>query len=252
MALLGTADTPSLAVESRRIRTGAGVPSWLAGVDRTRHHTRSLMRPMSSAGGWKAISYTLRMANQVGWLPLWRAMRSQERLQDLRAGHGRPARRHGQRGGPLARRSARSRSRRWSPTCRAASRPSSSRGIPSPSCETLSPRELESCGRLVASVYAGAGDTHYRVIAWDEALDRLAAKLTASWSATQLLLRQRPVVERSRLPAAALRAAVRHQLRQQLLLLLPPGERRRLGREPRHRHGHGRSSTTSSTATSSS
>ena len=45
---------------------------------------------------------------------------------------------------------------------------------------TLSPRELESCGRLVAPVYAGAGETHYRVIAWDEALDRLAARLKAS------------------------------------------------------------------------
>jgi molybdopterin-dependent oxidoreductase alpha subunit len=45
---------------------------------------------------------------------------------------------------------------------------------------TLSSRELETCGRLVTPVYAGPGDTHYRAIAWDEALDRLAATLKAS------------------------------------------------------------------------
>ncbi|NOT25917.1 MAG: hypothetical protein HOP16_07410 [Acidobacteria bacterium] len=45
---------------------------------------------------------------------------------------------------------------------------------------TLSSRELERCGRLVNPVYAGHGDSHYRVIAWDEALDRLARSLKAA------------------------------------------------------------------------
>jgi molybdopterin-dependent oxidoreductase alpha subunit len=44
----------------------------------------------------------------------------------------------------------------------------------------FSPRELESCGRLVAPVLAGPGDTHYRVVTWDEALDRLALGFKAS------------------------------------------------------------------------
>src|SRR5262249_22057820 len=44
----------------------------------------------------------------------------------------------------------------------------------------LSPRELEMCGRLIHPVYAGPGDTHYRVISWEEALERLAAKLKTS------------------------------------------------------------------------
>ena len=57
---------------------------------------------MTTAGGWKAIRYTLRMANRVGWLALWRAMRSQNACKTCALGHGRPARRHGQRGGPLA------------------------------------------------------------------------------------------------------------------------------------------------------
>ncbi len=45
--------------------------------------------------------------------------------------------------------------------------------------QTLSPRELEWCGRLVAPVYAGPGDLHYRVIGWEEALERIATQLRA-------------------------------------------------------------------------
>src|SRR5262249_37759446 len=45
---------------------------------------------------------------------------------------------------------------------------------------TLSPRELESCGRLVDPIYAGPGDTHYRVIGWDDALATLASTLASS------------------------------------------------------------------------
>ena len=45
---------------------------------------------------------------------------------------------------------------------------------------SLSPRELESCGRLVDPIYAGPGETHYRVVTWDEALGRVAATLKAT------------------------------------------------------------------------
>jgi molybdopterin-dependent oxidoreductase alpha subunit len=46
--------------------------------------------------------------------------------------------------------------------------------------QTLSPRELEWCGRLAEPVYAAAGDTHYRPIAWDAAIGRLADELRQS------------------------------------------------------------------------
>ena len=45
---------------------------------------------------------------------------------------------------------------------------------------SLSPRELEWCGRLTMPVYAGPGDTHYRPISWDQALDRVAHQLRSS------------------------------------------------------------------------
>jgi molybdopterin-dependent oxidoreductase alpha subunit len=38
---------------------------------------------------------------------------------------------------------------------------------------TLSPRELEWCGRLTTPLYAGPNDTHYRVLDWDTALQKV-------------------------------------------------------------------------------
>ena len=45
---------------------------------------------------------------------------------------------------------------------------------------TLSPRELESCGRLTTPIHAAPGDTHYQPVSWDEALDRLAIALQST------------------------------------------------------------------------
>jgi molybdopterin-dependent oxidoreductase alpha subunit len=41
----------------------------------------------------------------------------------------------------------------------------------------LSPRQLESSGRLVTPLFAGPDDSHFRVLSWDEALARLAERL---------------------------------------------------------------------------
>ena len=46
------------------------------------------MKPSTSGGGWKAVRYTLRMANQAGWLPLWRAMRSRNACKTCALGMG--------------------------------------------------------------------------------------------------------------------------------------------------------------------
>ena len=43
---------------------------------------------MKSGGGWKAIQYTLRMANRVGWWKLWRAMRSKNTCKTCALGMG--------------------------------------------------------------------------------------------------------------------------------------------------------------------
>ena len=162
---------------------------------------------MTSAGGWKAIRYTLRMANRVGWLPAVAGDAQPERLQDLRARAWaaswaawatRPA---------TSRRSARSRSRRWSPTCRAASRPSSSRATRiAAAANALAARAGVVRPARRRRSTPGRATRTTASIAWDEALERLADAAEGDAARAQLLLRQRPIVERGRLPAAALRA----------------------------------------------
>lgn len=137
------------------------------------------MKPMKSGGGWKAVLYTLRMANRVGWLPLWRAMRSKNACKTCALGMG------GQMGGMV------NEGGHFPEVCKKSLQAMVSdmqdRITPEffaryslQQLRTFSPRELEHCGRLVDPVYAGAGDSHYHVISWDEALQRLADKLKES------------------------------------------------------------------------
>jgi molybdopterin-dependent oxidoreductase alpha subunit len=137
------------------------------------------MKPSTSGGGWKAIGYTLRMANHVGWRPLWHAMRSRNACKTCALGMG------GQMGGMV------NEGGHFPEVCKKSLQAmvaDMQSGI-SPDffarysldhLRTLSPRELECCGRLVDPILAAPGATHYRVITWDEALDRLAARLKAS------------------------------------------------------------------------
>jgi len=137
------------------------------------------MKAMKSGGGWKAVLYTFRMANRVGWLPLWRAMRSKNACKTCALGMG------GQLGGMV------NEGGHFPEVCKKSLQAMASdmqNGITPEffarysiaQLRGLSPRELESCGRIVDPVYAGPGDSHYRVISWEDALDRLAAKLRSS------------------------------------------------------------------------
>ncbi|MBI5760619.1 MAG: FdhF/YdeP family oxidoreductase [Planctomycetales bacterium] len=134
---------------------------------------------MTSGGGWKAIGYTLRMANRVGWLPLWRAMRSKNTCKTCALGMG------GQTGGMV------NEGGHFPEVCKkslqamvsdmqAGITPEFWRRFGRNELRAMSPRQLEECGRLVEPVYAGPGDSHYRPISWDEAFSRLADKLKSS------------------------------------------------------------------------
>ena len=137
------------------------------------------MRAATSGGGWKAVRYTLRMANQAGWLPLWRAMRSRNACKTCALGMG------GQMGGMV------NEAGHFPEVCKkslqamvadmqAGVSPEFFARYSIAELRALSPRELESCGRLVDPLYAAPGATHYRVVSWDEALDRVAAGLKAN------------------------------------------------------------------------
>jgi molybdopterin-dependent oxidoreductase alpha subunit len=119
------------------------------------------------------------MANRVGWWRLWQAMRRKNTCKTCALGMG------GQAGG------MRNEAGHWPEVCKKSLqamvadmqkglRPEFFAKYSLDQLRTLTPRELEHCGRLVAPIYAGPGDTHYRVIDWDDALTRLASQLKAT------------------------------------------------------------------------
>ncbi|MCS7047264.1 MAG: molybdopterin-dependent oxidoreductase, partial [Gemmataceae bacterium] len=137
------------------------------------------MKRPTSGGGWAAIAYTLRMARRVGWRRLWRALSAKNACKTCALGMG------GQLGG------MRNESGRWPEVCKkslqamvadmqAGLRPEFFRRYSIAHLQTLSPRELEWCGRLTQPLYSGPNDTHYRPITWDEALSKVVAALKAS------------------------------------------------------------------------
>jgi molybdopterin-dependent oxidoreductase alpha subunit len=137
------------------------------------------MKRMKSGGGWSAITYTLRMANRVGWWRLWKAMRAKNACKTCALGMG------GQAGG------MRNEAGHWPEVCKKSLQAmvaDMQKGLRSEffakyslaQLQTLSPRELEWCGRLTEPLYAGPDDTHYKVIDWNTALDRIAKQLTSN------------------------------------------------------------------------
>src|SRR5881392_2860273 len=138
-----------------------------------------MMKHLKTGGGWAAIRYTLRMANKVGWRRLWQAMTARNACKTFALGMG------GQAGG------MRNEMGHWPEVCKKSFQamvadmqsgitPDFFAKYSLAQMQTLSPRELEWCGRLTAPLYAGPGDTHYRVIGWDEALRRVADQLQAT------------------------------------------------------------------------
>jgi molybdopterin-dependent oxidoreductase alpha subunit len=134
------------------------------------------MKRARTGGGWAAIRSTLRMASRVGWWRLWKAMRTKNACKTCALGMG------GQAG------SMRNEAGHWPEVCKKSLQAmvaDMQKGIEPAffakysiaQLRTLSSRELESCGRLTAPLYAGPDDSHYRVIDWDTALERIARQL---------------------------------------------------------------------------
>ena len=103
------------------------------------------------------------MANRVGWLALWHAMRSKNACKTCALGMG------GQLGGMV------NEAGHFPEVCKKSLQAMASdmQGgdhagvlrtlLASRSCGRCRRGELEACGRLVDPLYAGPGDTHYRV-----------------------------------------------------------------------------------------
>jgi molybdopterin-dependent oxidoreductase alpha subunit len=134
------------------------------------------MHKTKSGGGWAAIQYALRMANRVGWWQLWKALRSKNACKTCALGMG------GQAGG------MRNELGHWPEVCKKSLqaivadmqeglRPEFFARYSLAHLQALSSRELEWCGRITQPYYSGPGDTHFRPIAWDHALHRVASQL---------------------------------------------------------------------------
>ncbi len=131
---------------------------------------------IKSGGGWKAIRYTFQMAQRVGWLRLWRAMRSKNACKTCALGMG------GQLGGMV------NEGGYFPEVCKKSFQAmvSDMQGAITPEffarygfaeLQAMSSRQLETSGRIVTPLYAGPDDTHYRPMSWEDATDILANRL---------------------------------------------------------------------------
>jgi molybdopterin-dependent oxidoreductase alpha subunit len=135
---------------------------------------------MKAAGGLAAIRYTLRKGHEAGGvLALYRRMRTKNACKTCAVGMG------GQQGGMT------NEQRHFPEVCKKSiqaqagdmQRPIAESFFREQSLEALagwSSQQLEYAGRLAFPIACSEGDTHFRRIAWDEALDRIAADLAAA------------------------------------------------------------------------
>ena len=137
------------------------------------------MRKRTSGGGWQAIFYTWRKARESsGWKlwKFWTAMRSKNACKTCALGMG------GQSGGMV------NEAGHFPEVCKKSLQAMASdmQGAIKPEfwstysvaqLQAFSPRELETCGRLVEPVVLEKGSQYFKPISWDDALGRIVAKL---------------------------------------------------------------------------
>ncbi|TVQ32547.1 MAG: histidine kinase [Phycisphaeraceae bacterium] len=140
----------------------------------------SSSRAVTAGGGWPAIRYSLKMARRTGgYMRLWKALRSRNACKTCALGMG------GQLGGMV------NEAGKFPEVCKksiqamAADMQGRVREgffdeFDFARLERFSPRELEAAGRLTEPLCAGPGDRSYRAIGWDEALQRISAKMRAT------------------------------------------------------------------------
>jgi molybdopterin-dependent oxidoreductase alpha subunit len=135
------------------------------------------MKKLSSGGGWRAILYTLKKSRQMGGIfGLWKAMRSKNACKTCALGMG------GQKGGMVNEAGSfpevcKKSLQAMAADMQGAIKPEFWSTYSIPQLQAFSPRELESCGRLVQPVLLEDGSQYYRPIEWDEALTRIVQRL---------------------------------------------------------------------------
>ena len=138
-----------------------------------------MTKKLKSGGGWRAILYSWKKSREMGGVwKLWRAMRSKNACKTCALGMG------GQKGGmvneigsfpEVCKKSLQA----MAADMQGAIKPEFWSTYSIAQLQAFSPRELESCGRLVQPVVLEAGQQYYRPISWEEANTRIVSKLKA-------------------------------------------------------------------------
>ncbi len=135
------------------------------------------MKKVRTGGGWPAVAYTFRKAQEAGGLfKLWKAMRSKNACKTCALGMG------GQRGGMV------NESGHFPEVCKKSLQAmvADMQGAINPefwqqynldALKGFSPRELENCGRLTQPVLYTPELRRYQPISWDDAFKRISSKL---------------------------------------------------------------------------
>jgi len=135
------------------------------------------MKKIRTGGGWPAVAYTFRKAQEAGGLrKLWKAMRSKNACKTCALGMG------GQRGGMV------NESGHFPEVCKKSLQAmvSDMQGAIGPEfwkqynlddLKSFTPRELENCGRLTQPLLYTPELRRYQPISWDNAFERISSKL---------------------------------------------------------------------------
>jgi molybdopterin-dependent oxidoreductase alpha subunit len=137
------------------------------------------MKAPRSGGGWKAIGYSLKLAQRVGWWKMWKAMRSRNTCKTCAVGMG------GQLGGMV------NEGGYFPEVCKKSFQAMASdmqggmrrEFIEQTSISQLramTPRQLELSGRITTPMVLEKGQNAYRAVTWSEAMQRVCAALKAA------------------------------------------------------------------------
>src|SRR5258708_4042532 len=135
------------------------------------------MKRLRSGGGWRAIFYALKKSRQMGGVwKLWQAMRSKNAYKTCALGMG------GQKGGMVNEAGSfpevcKKSLQAMAADMQGAIKPEFWSTYSLPQLQAFSPREMESCSRLVQPVVLEQGSQYDRPISWDDALARIVGHL---------------------------------------------------------------------------
>jgi len=139
-------------------------------------HRETKFKKPDAGGGIHALKYTFSMGKRVGFWKLWKAMSSKNACKTCALGMG------GQKGG------MRNELGHFPEVCKKSLQAMAAdmqgriesiffKEFSINAMKMLSPRELETAGRLTQPLWKAPGATHYRTISWEEAVEKVATKL---------------------------------------------------------------------------